>query len=103
MAKTIEGKSRLVCLAYQVLSKIDVVVAGKTDSELLAVLVEAFHQHAAEVADAELSQRPDPRLKRPLPEPWSYPCPQVADRRGVKLFVPGERNGSVCSAAVYRG
>jgi len=78
MAKTFEGKSRLVCLAYQVLNKIDVVVAGKTDGELMAVLVAAFHQHAAEVADAELSQRPDPRLKRPSPEPWSYPRPKVA-------------------------
>jgi hypothetical protein len=67
MAKTIEGKSRLVCLAYQVLSKIDVVVSGKTDGELMAVLVAAFHQHAAEVADAELSQRPDPRLEGHCP------------------------------------
>jgi hypothetical protein len=74
MAKTFEGKSRLVCLAYQVLSKIDVVVAGRTDGELLAVLVPAFDQHAAEVADAEAN----PRLKRPLPEAWSDPRPKVA-------------------------
>jgi hypothetical protein len=37
MAKTIEGKSRLVYLTYQVLDKVDVVVAGKSDSELMAV------------------------------------------------------------------
>jgi hypothetical protein len=78
MAKTIEGKSRLVCLAYQVLSKVDVVVSGKTDGELMAVLVAAFHQHAVEVAHAELSQRPDPSLKRPLREPWSDPRSKVA-------------------------
>ena len=78
MAKTIEGKSRLVCLTYQALNKIDVVVAGKTDGELIAVLVAAFHQHAAEVADAELGQRPERGLMRPLPEPWSYPRPKVA-------------------------
>lgn len=57
MTKTIEGKSRLVCLAYEVLNKIDVVVAGKTDSELIAVLVAAFRAHAAEVAAEERSRR----------------------------------------------
>ena len=35
------------------MNKIDVVVSGKTDGELMAVLVAAFRQHAAEVADAE--------------------------------------------------
>jgi hypothetical protein len=39
MAETIEGKSRLVYLAYQVLNKIDVVVAGKSDDESMAVLL----------------------------------------------------------------
>ena len=68
MSKTIEGKSRLVYLAYQVLNKIDLVVAGKTDGELLEVLVAAFHQQAAEVAREELGQRDKRRDKRPLPE-----------------------------------
>ena len=73
MAKTFEGQSRLVCLAYQVLSKIVVVVPGKTDGELMAVLVAAFHQHAAEVADAEFSQRTGPRGR-----PASHEVPAFA-------------------------
>jgi len=73
MAKTFEGRSRLVSLAYQVLDQIDVVVSGKTDAELIAVLVEAFHRHAVEVADAQLSHRPGPRHKRPFPEALAYP------------------------------
>ena len=32
----------------------------------MAVLVAAFHRHAVEVADAELSQRPGPRRNRPF-------------------------------------
>jgi hypothetical protein len=59
MTKTFEGKSRLVCLAYQVLNNIDVVVSGKTDGELMAVLVAAFHQHAVGVAGrVEPADRP---------------------------------------------
>jgi hypothetical protein len=63
MAKTIEGRSRLVCLAYQVLNKIDVEVAGKTDGELVAVMAAAFRAHAAEFAEAEQSQCPPRQLK----------------------------------------
>jgi hypothetical protein len=77
MAKTIEGKSRLVCLAYQVLNKIDVVVAGKSDTQLMAVLVSAFHSHATEVAEAELSQ-PKPRGRPKLPQALTYPHARVA-------------------------
>ena len=77
MAKTIEGKSRLVYLAYQVLNKIDFVVAGKTDGELMAVLVTAFQRHAAEVAVAQPSQ-PPPRGKPKLPEALTYPHVKVA-------------------------
>ena len=75
MAKTIEGKSRLVCLAYQVLNKIDVVVAGKSDNELMAVLVSAFQRHAAEVAAAE-QRLPKPRDKPKLPDALMF----IADR-----------------------
>jgi hypothetical protein len=77
MAKTIEGKSRLVYLAYQVLNKVDVVVAGKSDSDLMAVLLSAFHRHALEVAVAELSQ-PKPRGRPKLPEALTYPHAKVA-------------------------
>ena len=77
MAKTFEGKSRLVNLAYQVLNKIDVVVAGKSDSELMAELVSAFHSYATEVAVAELSQ-PKPRGRPKLPEALTYPHAKVA-------------------------
>ena len=77
MAKTIEGKSRLVYLAYQVLNKIDFVVAGKTDGELMAVLVTAFHRHAAEVAAAESSQ-PKSGGRPKLPEALTYPHAKVA-------------------------
>ena len=76
MAKTIEGKSRLVYLAYQVLNKIEVVVAGKSDSELMAVLVSAFHCHAAELAVAESQLKPRGRPK--LPEALTYPHVKVA-------------------------
>ena len=78
MTQTFEGKSRLVCLAYQVLNKIDVVVSGKTDGELMAVLVAAFHQHAAEVADAELSQRAGPRYAQAFQEALAYPRQHTA-------------------------
>ena len=76
MAKTIEGKSRLVYLAYQVLDKVDVVVAGKSDSELMAVLLSAFHSHAAEVAVVESQLKPRGRPK--LPETSTYPHAKVA-------------------------
>ena len=56
MAKTFEGKSRLVNLAYQVLNKIDVVVAGKSDSELMAVLVSAVHSYGGRRGRAKPSQ-----------------------------------------------
>ena len=76
MAKTIEGKSRLVYLAYQVLDKVDVVVADKSDSELMAVLLSAFHSHAAEVAVVESQLKPRGRPK--LPETSTYPHAKVA-------------------------
>ena len=76
MAKTFEGKSRLVNLAYQVLNKIDVVVADKSDGELMAVLASAFHRHAAEVAVAELSQ-PKSGGRPKLPEALTYPPAKV--------------------------
>jgi len=76
MAKTFEGKSRLVNLAYQVLNKIDVVVADKSDGELMAVLASAFHRHAAEVAVAELSQ-PKSAGRPKLPEALTYPPAKV--------------------------
>jgi hypothetical protein len=71
MAKTYEGKSRLVNLAYQVLNEIDIVVSGKTDSELMAALVSAFYRRAAEIAVAERSQR-KPRGKSELPDALRY-------------------------------
>jgi hypothetical protein len=95
MAKTIEGKSRLVCLAYQVLSKIDVIVSGKTDGELMAVLVAAFHQHAAEIAKPESGQRPDTRCMPPLQEACAYPLSRVADRGSARS------NGPDLSAGMY--
>ena len=58
-------------------SKIDVVVAGKSDDELMAVLVSAFQRHAAEVAVAQPSQ-PPPRGKPKLPEALTYPHVKVA-------------------------
>jgi hypothetical protein len=67
MAKTYEGKSRLVNLAYQVLNEIDIVVSGKTDSELMAALVSAFYRRAV----AERSQR-KPRGKSELPDALRY-------------------------------
>ena len=66
MAMTIEGKSRLVCLAYQVLNKIDVEVAGKTDDELVAV-----------IAAAEQSQSP-PRGQLHLREALTRPHMRAA-------------------------
>ena len=77
MAKTFEGRSRLVNLAYQVLNKIDVVVADKSDGELMAVLASAFHRHAAEVAAAESSQ-PKSGGRPKLPEALTYPHAKVA-------------------------
>jgi hypothetical protein len=77
MAKTIEGKSRLVYRTYQVLDKVDVVVAGKSDSELMAVLLSTYHRRAAEVAMAEPSQ-PKPRGRPKLPEALTYPHAKVA-------------------------
>ena len=77
MSKTFEGRSRLVNLAYQVLNKIDVVVADKSDGELMAVLASAFHRHATEVAAAELCQ-PKRCDKPELPEALTYPHAKVA-------------------------
>jgi hypothetical protein len=76
MAMTIEGKSRLVCLAYQVLNKIDVEVAGKTDGELVAVIAAAFRA-AAEFAAAQQSQSP-PRGQLNLREPLTRPHMRAA-------------------------
>ena len=74
MTKTFEDKSRLVYLAYQVLNKIDVVVADKSDDELMAILASAFHRHATEVTAPELSQRRKPDL----PEALIHPHPKGA-------------------------
>jgi hypothetical protein len=78
MANTFEGRSRLVSLAYQVLNKIEVVVSGKTDGELMAVLAAAFHQHAAEVVDSELSRRKIPSYAQALQGALADPPRKVA-------------------------
>ena len=75
MAKTFEGRSRLVNLAYQVLNKIEVVVADKSDGELMAVFASEFHRH--EVAVAELSQLKSGGRPK-LPEALTYPHAKVA-------------------------
>jgi hypothetical protein len=67
LSKTIEERSRLVLLAYEVLNTIEVAVEGATDNELLTVMADAFRRRAADALEDELS-KPKRRGKPKLPE-----------------------------------
>jgi hypothetical protein len=62
---------------YQVLDTIDVVVADKSDDELMALLVSAFHRHAKDIR-AVASGQSKPMGKPRLPEALIFPHPKVA-------------------------
>ena len=62
MSDTIERKSRLVALAYEVLGTIDLPPSDASDGEVLAALASAFHRKAWE------TNLDTPRGKPALPE-----------------------------------
>jgi hypothetical protein len=62
---TVERKSRLVSLAYQVLGTIDLPPLDASEGEVLAALASAFHQNALAAVEAELDKPPG---KPALPE-----------------------------------
>ena len=65
MSDTIERKSRLVALAYEVLGTIDLPPSDASEGEVLAALASAFHRKAMVAMGAELAT---PRGKPALPE-----------------------------------
>jgi hypothetical protein len=62
---TVERKSRLISLAYQVLGTIDLPPLDASEGEVLAALASAFHHKALAAVGAELDS---PRGKPTLPE-----------------------------------
>ena len=71
MAKTIEGKSRLVYLTYQVLDKVDVVAVGKSDSELGACVKLVRNRYRGSALGTSTSQD---SFFADLPEPRATLC-----------------------------
>ena len=65
MSDTIERKSRLVALAYEVLGTIDPPPLDASEGEVLTALANAFHCKAIATVEAE---RATPRDKPVLPE-----------------------------------
>jgi hypothetical protein len=65
MSDTIERKSRLVALAYEVLGTIDPPPSDASDGEVLAALASAFHRRALVAVETNLDT---PRGKPALPE-----------------------------------
>jgi hypothetical protein len=61
---TVERKSRLVSLAYQVLGAMDLPPLDASDGEVLSALASAFHGKALVVVETELDT---PRGKPALP------------------------------------
>jgi hypothetical protein len=62
---TVERKSRLVSLAYEVLETIDLPPPNASESEVLAALASAFHRKALVAVEAELDT---PRGKPAFPD-----------------------------------
>jgi hypothetical protein len=62
---TVERRSRLVSLAYQVLGTIDLPPLAASEGEVLAALASAFHRKALVAVEAEVDT---PRGKPTLPE-----------------------------------
>jgi hypothetical protein len=62
---TVERKSRLVTLVYQVLGTLELPSVDASEGEVLAVLAGAFHRQAVVAMEAE---RGKPRGKSRLPE-----------------------------------
>jgi hypothetical protein len=65
MPDTVERRSRLVALAYQVLGTIDLPPIDASEGEVLAALATAFHRKALGAAEAEMDT---PLRKCPPPE-----------------------------------
>lgn len=65
MPDTIERRSRLVTIAYQVLGTIDLPPTDASEGEVLAALATAFHRKAFGAMAAE---RDTPLRKSPPPE-----------------------------------
>jgi hypothetical protein len=65
LSDTVERKSRLVSLAYQVLGTIDLPPLDASEGEVLAALASAFHHKALAAVEAELDTPPG---KLMLPE-----------------------------------
>jgi hypothetical protein len=55
LSDIVERKSRLVCLAYQVLGAIDLPPLDASEGEVLAALASAFHSKALVAVEAELN------------------------------------------------
>jgi hypothetical protein len=62
---TVERKSRLVSLVYQVLGAMDLPPLDASEGEVLVALASAFHSNALVAVERELDKR---RGKRALPE-----------------------------------
>lgn len=69
MTKTFNSRSRVVVLAYTILSSFDLNAAEMTDGEILAALATAFQARAVEVLAVEDEKRP-PRGKPRFNESW---------------------------------
>jgi hypothetical protein len=65
MLDTVERRSRLVTLAYQVLGTIDLPPIDASEGEVLAALATAFHRKALGAVETE---RDTPLRKSTLPE-----------------------------------
>ena len=65
MLDTVERKSRLVSLAYQVLGAMELPPLDASEGEVLTALASAFHRKALVAVEAELDV---PRGKPALPE-----------------------------------
>ena len=65
MSDTIERKSRLIALAYEVLGTIDPPPLDASEGEVLTALASAFHSKAMVTVEAEQAT---PRDKPALPE-----------------------------------
>ena len=65
MSDTIERKSRLIALAYEVLGTIELPPLDASEGEVLAALASAFHSKALVAEDTGLEP---PRGKPALPE-----------------------------------
>ena len=65
MSDTIERKSRLIALAYEVLGTIELPPLDASEGEVLAALASAFHSKALVAGDRGLEP---PRGKPALPE-----------------------------------